>query len=333
MTKVAFLGGGSFGTALSILLGNKGIDAYIWDREIEVVDEINNKRTNDKYIKGIKIPENVRAYNEIEPVVKAADYIVLAVPSHIIRLICGKIKDLVKPNQIIVSIAKGIEEDSLKRLSVVMQEELPNNHIVVLSGPSHAEEVSVGIPTTVVVSSTHMESAQKVQDLFMTSNFRIYTNDDLVGVEIGGAVKNIIALAAGITDGIGYGDNAKAALMTRGMHEIIRIGRILGGKPTTFSGLTGMGDLIVTCTSMHSRNRRAGILIGKGYTMEQAVQEVGMVVEGIKACKAFYHLKERENVDMPITDILYKVLFEGMAAKQAVTELMTRDKKDEIYID
>ncbi|MDP4090132.1 MAG: NAD(P)H-dependent glycerol-3-phosphate dehydrogenase [Bacillota bacterium] len=333
MAKVGFLGGGSFGTALSILLGNKGLEANIYDRELPVVEEINNKRTNDKYIKGIKIPENVTAFNEVEPVVEGADFIVLAVPSHIIRIMCRRVKDLVKPNQIIVSIAKGIEEGSLKRLSQVIQEELPENHVVILSGPSHAEEVSIAIPTTVVVSSTHMESAVKVQDLFMTENFRIYTNDDLVGVEIGGAVKNIIALAAGISDGIGYGDNAKAALMTRGMHEIVRIGTKLGGKSTTFSGLTGMGDLIVTCTSMHSRNRRAGILIGKGYTMEQAAQEVGMVVEGIKACKAFYDLKEKEDVDMPITDVLYKMLFEGMAPKMAVMELMTRDKKDEIYID
>lgn len=333
MAKVGFLGGGSFGTALSILLGNKGVESCIWDRELSVVEEINNKRTNDRYIKEIKIPENVTAYNDMEPVINGADFVVLAVPSHVIRTICKKAKEYIKPNQIVVSIAKGIEEDSLKRLSEVIQEELPDNHIVILSGPSHAEEVSTAIPTTVVVSSTHMESAQKVQDLFMTEDFRIYTNDDLVGVEIGGAVKNIIALAAGISDGIGYGDNAKAALMTRGMHEIIKIGMKLGGQRATFYGLTGMGDLIVTCTSMHSRNRRAGILIGKGYTMEQATKEVGMVVEGIKACKAFHHLKEKEKVDMPITDVLYKILFEGMNPKQAVLELMTRDKKDEIYID
>ncbi len=196
-----------------------------------------------------------------------------------------------------------------------------------MSGPSHAEEVAQDIPTTVVASSKHMDIAKKVQDLFMTNKFRVYTNDDLIGVEIGGAVKNIIALAAGVSDGIGYGDNTKAALMTRGMSEIIRIGTKLGGKQETFSGLTGMGDLIVTCTSMHSRNRRAGILIGKGYSTEEAIEKVGMVVEGIKACRAFYTLKEKLDIEMPITDILYKVLFENKEPNYGVYELMTRDKK------
>lgn len=244
-----------------------------------------------------------------------------------IRQVCKKIQPFIKENQIIVSIAKGIEEGAGKRLSEVIKEELPNNPIVVLSGPSHAEEVAQDIPTTVVASSEHMDIAEKVQDLFMTNKFRVYTNDDLVGVEIGGAVKNIIALAAGVSDGIGYGDNTKAALMTRGMSEIIRIGTKLGGKQETFSGLTGMGDLIVTCTSMHSRNRRAGILIGKGYSTEEAIEEVGMVVEGIKACKAFYTLKEKLDVEMPITDTLYKVLFENKEPNYGVYELMTRDKK------
>ena len=203
--------------------------------------------------------------------------------------------------------------------------------MVILSGPSHAEEVAQDIPTTVVVSSENMEYAEKVQDVFMTNKFRVYTNDDIIGVEIGGAVKNIIALAAGVSDGIGYGDNTKAALMTRGISEIIRIGTKLGGKKETFSGLTGIGDLIVTCTSMHSRNRRAGILIGKGATAEEATKEIGMVVEGIKACKAFYELKEKLGVSMPITDVLYKVIFEGKEPKYGVYELMTRDKKDEVY--
>jgi glycerol-3-phosphate dehydrogenase (NAD(P)+) len=333
MTKAAFIGGGSFGTALSMLLGKKGYSVELWDRDLEVIEEINTKRTNERYLKNITIPENVLASSDMEAVIKGADYIVLAVPSHVIRLISKKVKEFAKPGQIVVSIAKGIEESSLKRLSVVISEELPQNDVVILSGPSHAEEVSAESPTTVVVTSTNMEAAQKVQDLFMSKHLRVYTNSDIIGVEIGGAVKNIIALAAGVSDGIGYGDNAKAALMTRGMHEIIRIGTRLGGQSTTFSGLTGMGDLIVTCTSMHSRNRRAGILIGKGYTTEEATKEVGMVVEGITACKAFYTLKEKEDVDMPITDVLYRILFEGLNSKEAVNALMTRDKKDEIYLD
>ncbi|WP_139904452.1 NAD(P)H-dependent glycerol-3-phosphate dehydrogenase [Clostridium thermarum] len=333
MIKVALIGGGSFGTALSMLLGKKGYKAELWDRDLEVIEEINTKRTNERYLKKIAIPENVLASNDMKAVIGGAEYIVLAVPSHVIRLISKQIRELVKPGQIIVSIAKGIEETSLKRLSVVISEELPENDVVVLSGPSHAEEVATESPTTMVVTSTNMEAAQKVQDLFMSKHLRVYTNSDIIGVEIGGAVKNIIALAAGVSDGIGYGDNAKAALMTRGMHEIIRIGTKLGGLRTTFSGLTGMGDLIVTCTSMHSRNRRAGILIGKGYTTDEAIKEVGMVVEGITACKAFYTLKEKEGVDMPITDVLYRILFMGLNPKEAVHALMTRDKKDEIYID
>ncbi|NLM35560.1 MAG: NAD(P)H-dependent glycerol-3-phosphate dehydrogenase [Clostridiales bacterium] len=332
MNKVAFIGAGSFGTALSIHLAKQGCEVFVWDREEVVVKEINYKRTNERYLKNISIPDNVKASTDMASVINGADFVVLAVPSHVIRLISKKVNEYIKPSQIIVSIAKGIEEDSLKRLSQVISEENPNNDVVVFSGPSHAEEVSIGIPTTVVVTSTNMKAAEKVQDLFMSSALRVYTNSDIIGVEIGGAVKNIIALAAGICDGIGYGDNAKAALMTRGMHEIVRIGTKLGGKRDTFSGLTGMGDLIVTCTSIHSRNRRAGILIGKGYTMEEAVQEVGMVVEGITACKAFYRLKEREDVEMPITDVLYKVLFEGLNPKAAVYELMTRDKKDEKLI-
>ena len=331
MSNIAFIGGGSFGTSLGILLANKGKNVKIFDRDKNVVDEINIKRTNDRYIKNLLIPQGVTAYTDIDEVLKDADVVVLAVPSHVIRIISNSIKDKINKKSIIVSIAKGIEEGSNLRLSQVIQEELPNNDVVVLSGPSHAEEVAFDIPTTVVVTSTNMESAKKIQDLFITQNFRVYTNEDIIGVEIGGAVKNIIALAAGVSDGIGYGDNSKAALMTRGMTEIVRIGQKLGGKIETFLGLTGMGDLIVTCTSVHSRNRRAGLLIGQGKTTEEASKEVGMVVEGIKACRAFYELKEKENIEMPITDTLYKILFENKDPKEATLELMNREKKDEIY--
>jgi len=329
MSEVAFLGGGSFGTALSIMLAKKGISVNIWDRKLSVINDINIKRENIKYLPGVIVPAGVTAYIDIEKVICDCKIIVLAVPSHVIREISKMIAPYLKDGQIVVSIAKGIEEGSSKRISEVIEEEIPSNPIVILSGPSHAEEVALDIPTTVVVTSKQMQYAKIVQDVFMTSKFRVYTNEDIIGVEIGGAVKNIIALAAGVSDGIGYGDNSKAALMTRGMSEIIRIGTMLGGKTETFYGLTGMGDLIVTCTSMHSRNRRAGILIGKGSSMDKACEDIGMVVEGIKAIKAFYELKEKLQVSMPITDVLYKVLFEGKDPKYGVYELMSRNRKDE----
>lgn len=331
MSKVAFLGGGSFGTALGILLANKGLEVNIYDRDKAVVDDINLNKKNDKYIKDLVIPKNVTAFNDLDEALKDIKFLVLAVPSHVVRVVSRSLKGKISNDVIIVSIAKGIEEGTNLRLSEVIEEELPNNKVVILSGPSHAEEVAFDIPTTVVVSSKDEESANIVQDLFMTNNFRVYINKDLVGVEIGGAVKNIIALAAGVCDGIGYGDNTKAALMTRGMAEIVRVGMKLGGKPETFLGLTGMGDLIVTCTSLHSRNRRAGYLIGSGKSAEEATKEVGMVVEGVKACRAFYELKEKLQVEMPITDILYRVLFENKDPKDAVVFLMGREKKSEIY--
>lgn len=330
MSKVTFLGGGSFGISLAILLANKGNTVSVYDRDSSVVDDININRRNDKFIKGLEVPKNVTAYNNLEDAITESDYVVLAVPSHVIRSASKSLKGLIDEKIPVICIAKGIEEGSNKPLVEVIEEEI-NNPVVVLSGPSHAEEVAFNIPTTVLTSSKNMKCAEEVQDLFITKTFRVYTNDDLVGVEVGGAVKNIIALAAGVCDGLGYGDNTKAALMTRGMAEIVRIGTKLGGKIETFLGLTGMGDLIVTCTSMHSRNRRAGILIGSGKSREEAIEEVGMVVEGIKACHAFYNLKEELDVEMPITDALYKVLFEGKDPRKMVSELLERDKKAENY--
>lgn len=330
MEHITFLGGGSFGTALSVMLGKKGFNVTLWDRKSSVVEDINIKRENIRYLPNIIIPSNVLATNELRDSIEKSKYIVLAVPSHAVRQLCREIKTFVTKDKVIISIAKGIDEEKGERLSQVIKGELDTKSVVILSGPSHAEEVALDIPTTVVVSSEHMDSARDVQELFTTNKFRVYTNDDLIGVEIGGAVKNIIALAAGVSDGVGYGDNTKAALMTRGMSEIVKIGTKLGGKKETFYGLAGMGDLIVTCTSMHSRNRRAGILIGKGLTMKEACDEVGMVVEGVKACRAFYNLSCRLKVSMPITEILYQVLFQGKDVKYGVYELMTRDKKDEI---
>jgi glycerol-3-phosphate dehydrogenase (NAD(P)+) len=330
MSKITFLGGGSFGTALAVLLAEKNNIVNVYDRDKNVVDEINIKRTNGKYMKELIIPSGVTAFGNVEEAIEGAEYIVLSVPSHVIRTMCKLLKGKISKEIPIISIAKGIEEDSDKRLSLVIEEEL-DNPVVVLSGPSHAEEVSMKLPTTIVSTSKDMKYASDVQDLFMNSYFRIYTNDDIIGVEIGGAVKNIIALAAGVIDGLGYGDNTKAALLTRGMKEISRVGIALGGKAETFYGLTGMGDLIVTCTSMHSRNRKAGLLIGKGMNVDEALKEVGMVVEGVKACRAFYQLKEKINISMPITDGLYKGLFEGKDPKVIIDELMMRNKKSETF--
>lgn len=330
MSKITFLGGGSFGSALAVLLAEKNNIVNIYDRNESVVNEINIKRTNEKYMNDLIFPDTVTAFNNIEEAIEGTDYIVLSVPSHVIRSMCKNIKGKISKDILIISIAKGIEENSDKRLSVVIEEEL-DNPVVILSGPSHAEEVAMKLPTTIVSTSKDMKYAADVQDLFMNSYFRIYTNEDIIGVEVGGAVKNIIALAAGVIDGLGYGDNTKAALLTRGMKEITRVGIALGGKVETFYGLTGMGDLIVTCTSMHSRNRRAGLLIGKGMSLEETLQEVGMVVEGVKACRAFYELKEKMGISMPITDGLYKGLFEGKDAKAIIDELMNRDKKSESF--
>ncbi|MGL4875692.1 MAG: NAD(P)H-dependent glycerol-3-phosphate dehydrogenase [Clostridium sp.] len=330
MKKIGFIGGGSFGTALAVQLANKGENVIIYDRSDDVCTDINVNRKNDKYIKNISIPKNVKATTNMEEAILDIDYLVIAVPSHVIRSIAKEIKAKINEKTVVISIAKGIEAETNKRLSEVLEEEL-ENPIVILSGPSHAEEVAIGLPTTLVSTSNKMKYAEKVQELFMTSSLRIYTNDDIIGVEIGGAIKNIIALAAGVGDGVGYGDNSKAALMTRGMKEISRVGIALGGKAETFYGLTGMGDLIVTCTSLHSRNRRAGILIGKGKSLNEALEEVGMIVEGVKACKAFHELNSKMNVSMPITEGLYTVLFEGKKPDVVVSELMGREKKNEVH--
>lgn len=329
--KVAFLGGGSFATSLSNLIGKKGFETIIWARNEDVVKEINNERKNSKYLKDVKLNHNISATTDIEKALKNADYAIVAVASHGVREVCKKAKPFIESKTKVINVAKGIEEGTYKLLTDVISEELPCNRVGVLSGPSHAEEVGAEIPTTVVASSKDESLAKDIQELFMTPYFRVYTNNDLVGVEVGGAVKNIIAFAAGISDGIGYGDNAKAALMTRGMSEIVRAGKALGGDTETFFGLTGMGDLIVTCTSMHSRNRRAGILVGKGMSIEEATKEVGMVVEGVKACKAFYMMSENKHISMPITHALYDVIFNGKDPKDAVTELMMRDKKSEHF--
>lgn len=331
MKKVAFIGGGSFGTALAILLSKKGIQSNVFDIDKDVVDDININRKNDRYIKGLYINEEVRAFTDLNEAIDNVDYLVLSVPSHVVRNICKELNDKLNSNTIIINIAKGIENETYLRLSEVIEEEL-ENPVVILSGPSHAEEVAFDIPTSVVVASKNIKAAEEIQELFMTENFRVYKSQDVIGIEIGGAIKNVIALAAGICDGIGYGDNTKAALISRGMTEIVRIGTKLGGNLQTFFGLTGIGDLVVTCASRHSRNRKAGYLIGKGIDIDDVINEVGMVVEGIKATKVFFDLKESLNIEMPIIDAIYKVVFENLEIDSAVKMLLTRDKKDEVFI-
>ena len=330
MEKVCVLGAGSWGTALALVVAKKGYNVSMWTLNEEQCNKINKDNENIDYLPGVVIPDNIVVTTNIEEAVKDGTIIVLAVPSQAIRSVCRQIKPFVKDKQILVDVAKGLEKGTGLRLSDVCHQELPNNKYVVLSGPSHAEEVSRDIPTTVVVSSEDIHIAEIVQDIFMSPKFRVYTNPDVVGVELGGALKNIIAFGAGICDGLGYGDNAKAALMTRGIKEIGRLGVAMGAKASTFSGLSGIGDLIVTCTSMHSRNRRAGILIGQGKTLEETLAEVKMVVEGITATDVAYNVAKELNVEMPITNAIYSVLYDNANPDEVVAELMMRDKTHEV---
>lgn len=330
--KVAVLGAGSWATALAVLLGKKGHEVRLWARRPEVAEELNGPRTNEQYLPGVAIPPEVTGYADLAAALKDVEAVVLGVPSHAFRGLLEQIKELVTPEMTFVNTAKGIEEKSLLRLSQVFAEVFPGweDKFVVLSGPSHAEEVGRGVPTTVVSASSSRLRAEYVQDLFMTTYFRVYTNPDVIGVELGGALKNIIALGTGISDGLGFGDNTKAALMTRGLVEISRLGIAMGAKPLTFAGLAGVGDLIVTCTSMHSRNRRAGIELGKGKTLEEALASVKMVVEGVRTTRGAFALAQKYNVEMPIVTQAYQVLFEGYQAKEAVSILMTRLRTHEM---
>lgn len=331
--KVAVIGAGSWGSALAMVLADNGHEARLWSHNENQVKEINELHTNKKYLPNIILPDSIIGYYSISDALSGTNKIILAVPTKAIREVLGKIRSAQTIPLTIVHVCKGIEPDSLLRISEIIKQELPKEgikDIIILSGPSHAEEVSMRHPTTVTVTSENMPSAEKIQDLFINQYFRVYTNPDVIGVEIGGALKNIIALAAGITDGLGYGDNAKAALITRGLAEIARLGTKMGANPLTFSGLTGIGDLIVTCTSVHSRNWRAGNLLGKGHTLEEVLNSMGMVVEGVRTTKAAYQLAQKYHVSMPITKALYHVLFEGGNPKEAADVLMTRDKTNEM---
>ncbi|WP_414054973.1 NAD(P)H-dependent glycerol-3-phosphate dehydrogenase [Macrococcus equi] len=332
MTNVTVLGTGSWGTALANVLADNGHNCLMWGKTDVTIDEINSHQTNVKYLPDIQLNQTIKATLNLEDAVRHAEVLILAVPTKAIRAVSQQINSHCDTPKIIVHVSKGIEPKSFKRISEMIEEEIDAANLKgvgVLSGPSHAEEVAVKQPTTVAVASRHMQIARLAQDLFMNEYFRVYTNDDLVGVEIGGALKNIIALAAGITDGLGYGDNAKAALMTRGLAEITRLGIKMGADPMTFLGLAGIGDLIVTCTSVHSRNWKCGNMLGKGATLEEALAQMGMVVEGVRTTEAAYEMSRAFEVEMPITTALYKLLFEGLDVKTGVLELMSREKKNE----
>lgn len=329
MKKVTVIGSGSWGTALAVMLAKNGHEVVIWSRRQDAVDELLNDRKNERYLPGVVIPENLQATTDRKAAVAEAEIIILAVPSRAVAETVRDFSPYFKTWQILVNVAKGLEPGTLLRLSDVIHREAPQCEVCVLSGPSHAEEVARGIPTTCLITCENEAAAKVVQEEFSNPRFRLYTNTDMIGVEIGAALKNVMALAAGMSDGLGFGDNTKAAIMTRGMAEMKRLGLAMGGKPETFAGLSGIGDLIVTCTSMHSRNRRAGILLGQGKTLQETLDEVKMVVEGVNTVQAACALAERYNVSMPITQTIYQVLFEGKNVEDAVLELMTRDYKSE----
>lgn len=332
MSKVAVLGAGSWGTALSIVLADNGHDVRLWTHRVDQAETINTTHKNEKYLE-IMVPKTIRAYSVLEEAVDDVTAIVLVVPSKAIREVCSELNKINNNNATIIHASKGIEPGSLKRVSQVISEELDSyeyEDVVVLSGPSHAEEVGKRQPTTVTVSSINLENAEHAQNLFFNENFRVYTSPDIIGIELGGALKNIIALGAGISDGLGYGDNAKAALITRGLAEITRLGASLGANPLTFLGLPGVGDLIVTCTSVHSRNWRAGNMLGKGQNLDTVLEQMGMVVEGVRTAKAAYQFAEEQGIEMPITNGIYQILFENMEPRDVVGQLMNRTKKEEM---
>ena len=332
MTKISVIGSGGWGIALAILLHKNGHNLTIWSFDKKEAEELKITRENKTKLPNILLPEDIKVTSDLKEAVDDKDILILAVPSKAIRSVSKSLKDIIKDNQIIVNVAKGLEEDTLKTMTDIIEEELKGKktQVAVLSGPSHAEEVGKGIPTTCVVSAHNKELTLYLQNIFMNPSFRVYTSPDMLGIEIGGALKNVIALAAGIADGLNYGDNTKAALITRGIKEISLLGVAMGGEQSTFYGLTGLGDLIVTCASIHSRNRRAGILLGQGKTLDEAIKEVNMVVEGVYSAKSALMAAKKYNVEIPIIEQVNAVLFENKNAAEAVNELMIRDKKLEI---
>lgn len=326
MADITVLGAGGWGIAIAVLLNNNGHNVTIWSAVPREVEMLKTKRENEISLKGIKISEKIEITDDLNYAVKDKDILVLATASSYIRSTAHRLKGLTKPGQIIINVAKGIEDETFMTMTDIIESEIEDADVTVLSGPSHAEEVGRCLPTTCVVGAKTKKTAQYIQNIFSSPVFRVYISPDILGIELGGALKNVIALAAGIADGLGYGDNTKAALITRGITEISRLGIKMGADKLTLYGLSGIGDLIVTCASMHSRNRRAGILIGQGYSMEDAMKEVNMVVEGVYCTKAAVGLARKYEVNMPIIEGVNKILFEGLSAKEAVNELMMRDK-------
>lgn len=327
--KIAVLGAGSWGTALAVSLSENGHTVNMWDIKPEHAKALEEERENKQYLPGVSFCHRLHAVTDPEEAIAGADVVLFSAPAQHFRSALDTAIPYLKKEMVLVNVAKGIEQKSLLRLSQIAEEKLPEAKYVVISGPSHAEEVGRAMPTTVVSASKDQALAEYIQDIFMSKSLRVYTNSDVIGVEFGGALKNIIALGAGISDGMGFGDNAKAAMMTRGMTEMSRLGVKLGAQVSTFGGLAGMGDLIVTCTSMHSRNRRCGIMIGEGLKPSEATERVGMVVEGMFTTEAAYELAQKNAVEMPITQAIYSVINEKMNAREAVTALMTRSKKHE----
>ncbi len=329
--NISILGAGSWGTTLAVMLSERH-NIKLWEFDKTQCEKIIKERENKKFLPGIKIPENIFISNNIEEVLNGTEIVLFVIPSHTIRKTAGKIKQYLK-NKLIVSASKGLEAKNMKRMSEVLFEETGNKNIFIISGPSHAEEVSRKHPTTVVISSfaKDKEKMEYLQRIFITEYFRVYTNEDIIGVELGGALKNIIAIAAGISDGMGFGSNTKAALMTRGIAEIQRIGVKLGAKKETFAGLAGIGDLITTCISKYSRNRYVGEQLGKGRKLKEILKNMIMVAEGVKTTSAAYRLAKRLNVSMPITEEVYKILYKNKSARNAVFTLMLREPKPEIW--
>jgi glycerol-3-phosphate dehydrogenase (NAD(P)+) len=329
--KISIIGAGSWGTALCVLLGHKGVPATLWLRRDDLMQKILQTRENKEYLPGVFLPENIALTSNLSDAVQERDLLILAAPSHAVEKLCGMINPFIKNGAIIVNVAKGLEEKTFKRLSQVISDNIASTcKIAVLSGPNHAEEVGRFIPTASVVASREEETAKIVQDVFMSHHFRVYTNPDITGVELGGALKNVIAIAAGLCVGLGYGDNTMAAIITRGLAEITRLGIAMGARSRTFSGLTGVGDLFVTCTSSHSRNRHVGLMLGKGKSLQEITSSMKMVAEGIKATRAAYQLSLQYKVNMPITAEVYNILFREVDPRVATKSLMGREKTVEM---
>ncbi|MDK2808716.1 MAG: glycerol-3-phosphate dehydrogenase [Clostridiales bacterium] len=329
MSKIGVLGAGSWGTALALVLAKNGHEVVLWSALSSEIELLKENREHKERLPGVILPDSIQIEASLEIACKEKDLLVFSVASPYVRSTAKQVAPYLCDGQVLVNVAKGIEETTLMTLSEILEEELPKANVAVLSGPSHAEEVSRGIPTTVVVGAKTKQIASFVQEIFMNELFRVYISPDIIGIELGGSIKNVIALAAGVIDGLELGDNTKAALMTRGIAEMSRLGTAMGGRMETFSGLSGIGDLIVTCTSKHSRNRNAGYLMGKGYTAKEAMDEVKQVVEGVYSAKAALMLAKKYQVSMPIVEEVNQVLFEGKTAKEALEDLFAREKRKE----